>query len=420
VRHPLPPIDALPADVETHRARLAAFLGDEVLVAERRAGVRCLADATGELRRWVRTRSADLGIFRALQPCALGGAGLGSLALAALHEEVGASGAVLGPLAIGTSGGLLTLATPEQRARFLEPVLRGDLDVAFAFTDAREGPRTTAVRHGDAYVLSGVKAFVTGGPGADLLVTVANVTENAGGPTGTALFVVPRTTPGVTLRRELRTLDGEVHGEFVFSDVRVGTGDVLGAVGEGLPRAMANITQLRLRAAALACGAGRRALDATLGHVVRPHRSGTPLADRDHVQAMIAASATELFAARAALYAAARLADGAGDQREGVAANGAGQPDDTDGRDVARGQAATDVEVAVAMAKVLATENVARIVDRAIQLTGAAAVVEDHPLAALYRRIRGWRIGEGTSEVLALIIARRLLASLREGTEWSR
>jgi alkylation response protein AidB-like acyl-CoA dehydrogenase len=181
---------------------------------------------------------------------------------------------------------------------------------------------------------------------------------------------------------------------------------------------MESITQSRLRAAALACGAGRWALDETLAHVVRPHRSGTPLAGRDHVQAMIAASATELFAARAALYAAARLADraeGGADRAEGAADPAEGAADRAEG-----GADTADVEVAVAIAKVLATENVARIVDRAIQLTGAAAVVEDHPLAALYRRIRGWRIGEGTSEVLGLVIARRLLASRREETQWSR
>src|SRR5205809_849352 len=79
---------------------------------------------------------------------------------------------------------------------------------AFAFTDARQGPRTTAVQRGDGFRVSGVKSFVTGGPHADLLLTVANVTENEDGPTGTAIFIVPRQSPGVTLRRELRTLDG--------------------------------------------------------------------------------------------------------------------------------------------------------------------------------------------------------------------
>jgi acyl-CoA dehydrogenase len=370
----------LPAEIDAPCGRLGALLRDEVLPAERRHGVRGPADAPAELRRWVRRRSEELGLYRLLQPADVGGGALGPLAHAALHETVGASGTVLGNLALGGAGGLLRLSRGAQRERLLLLVLRGELAAAFAFTDAREGPRTTARRRGDVFVLNGVKSFVTGGPAADLIVTVAAVTDNAAGATGTAVFVVEREAPGLTLRRELRTLDGDVHGEFELHDVAVRPDALLGDIGEGLPRARENITALRLGVAAMACGAGRWTLEHMLGQVGRPHRSGQPLAAREQVQAMIADSATDLFAARAALYAAARWAERA------------------------------DAETQVAMAKVLATEAVARIVDRAIQLTGGAAVVADHPLAALYGRIRGWRIGEGTTEALRLVIARRLLA----------
>jgi acyl-CoA dehydrogenase len=136
--------------------------------------------------------------------------------------------------------------------------------------------------------------------------------------------------------------------------------------------------------AATACGVARWTLDWVLGQVDRPHRSGTPLAEREQVQAMLAESALDIFGARSAVYAVARRAES--------------------------GEAA-DVETA--MAKALATEAVARVVDRAIQLTGGAAVVEGHPLERLYRRIRSWRIAEGTTEVLRLTIARGLLARRR-------
>lgn len=375
------PFDHLPAELETLRERLAAFLRDEVRAAEQRDGVRSLGDATPDLRRWIRQRAAELGLFRALQPTALGGGGLGPLGQAALHETIGASGAVLGELALGGTGGLLRLGTPSQRERFLVPVLRGEMEAAFAFTDAREGPRTTARRQGDAFVVDGVKSFVTHGPNADLLLTVVTVVDGDGGPAGSAILVVRRDAPGVRLRRRLTTLDGDVHGEFELSGVTVPATDLIGEIGQGLPKALESIAALRLRAAALACGTGRFVMDWTLSHVSRPHRSGTPLAEREQVQAMLADSAMDLFAARASLYAAAR-AEGA------------------------EGGAVDDVQIT--MAKVLATEAVTRIVDRAMQLTGGAAVVEDHPLAWLYRRIRGWRIGEGTSEVLRLMIARRL------------
>jgi len=277
-------------------------------------------------------------------------------------------------------GGLLRLATGEQRERLLVPVLRGDLDAVLAFTDAREG-RTTAARRGDGFVVSGVKSFVTGGAAADLLLTVARVTENDGGPTGSAIFVIPSDAAGVTLRREKRTLDGAVHGEFELREVRVPERDLLGAIGEGLPRALADISTLRLRVSAVACGTARWALEAMIADAQRPHRSGAPLGEREQVQAMIGDSATDLYAARAATWAAAR-----------------------------RAEAGHDADVETTMAKTIATEAVTRVVDRAMQLAGGAAVVDDHPLAVAYRRIRAWRIAEGTTEVLRLTVARTLLS----------
>ena len=366
--------------IEGHRETLRRFLEAEVLPAERRDGVREEGQATPALRRWARTRSAELGLYRVLQPTELGGGGLGPLGQVALHEELARSLCVLHDCILGGDGGLLKLAVGAQRERFLLPVLRGELTASLAFTDGREGPRTTAARRGNGFVISGVKSFVTGGPQADLLVAIARVTDNPGGPTGTAVFVVRRDAPGVILRRETRTLDGALHGEFELAQVAVTTDDVIGEIGQGLPRALESITALRLRVAATACGAARWTLDHALAQARRPHRTGGSLGEREQVQAMLGQSAMELFAARAAVYAAARAA---------AAGDGA--------------------EVEVAMAKAVATETVAHIVDRAMQLSGGAAVVEGHPLARLYRRIRSWRIAEGTTEILRLTVARRLL-----------
>ncbi|MHB8573725.1 MAG: acyl-CoA dehydrogenase family protein [Dehalococcoidia bacterium] len=373
-------VDSLPSELEALRSRLHAFLNDELLPAERGAGLEDEAAASDALRRWVRTRSNELGFFRLAQSADVGGGGLGPLGQTALREAIAASGSLLGRFVLGGGGGLLRHGTAEQQAKYLDPVLSGEVAAAFAFTDARQGPRTTAVRAGDGFRVTGLKSFVTGGPHADLLLTVATVTENGDGPTGSAIFIIPRIAPGVTLRRELHTLDGGVHGEFTLQDVAVPPEDLLGEIGKGLPRALENITGLRLGVAASACGTGLWTLEYTLSQVDQPHRTGTPLAEREQVQAMIADSATELYAARAALYAAARAAE-----------------------------AGEAVDVEAAMAKSIATETVARIVDRAIQLTGGAAVVEGHPLARLYRQIRGWRIAEGTTEILRLSIARGLL-----------
>ena len=371
----------LPVALAPLRETLRRFLEDEVLPAERREQVVEESEAAPALRSWARARSAELGLYRLAQPLELGGGGLGPLGRVALYEEIARSQCVLHSCILGGDGGLLRLATGSQRERFLLPVLRGELTAALAFTDAREGPRTTATRRGDAFVLSGVKSFVTGGPHADLLVTIAKVTDNPGGKTGTAIFPVRRDAPGVRLARDIRTLDGAPHGEFELAHVEVPAADVIGEIGEGVPRALESITALRLRAAATACGAARWTLDYALAQARRPHRSGMPLGEREQVQAMLGQSAMDLFAARAALYAAARAAESGG-----------------------------EAETEVAMAKAVATEAVAHIVDRAMQLSGGAAVVEGHPLARLYRRIRSWRIAEGTTEILRLTVARHLLA----------
>ena len=165
-------VDALPPPLWTLRETLRGFLADEVRAAERQHHIGDEGDASPELRRWVRTRSREIGLFTAFQPAELGGAGLGPLGLAALHEVIGASGTVLGRFALGDDGGVLRLGNADQRARFLAPVLQGELAAAFAFTDAREGPRTTAVRRGDVFLVSGVKAFVTDRPPNDLLLTL--------------------------------------------------------------------------------------------------------------------------------------------------------------------------------------------------------------------------------------------------------
>jgi alkylation response protein AidB-like acyl-CoA dehydrogenase len=372
---------ALPPEIVALRARLRAFIADELAPASVREGIADEAQASPALRRWARARSAELGFYQLAQPAELGGGGLGPVGLAALHEEIARSQCPLGGLVLGGDGGLLRMATGSRRERFLLPVLRGELTAALAFTDAREGPRTTAVRRGDAFVVTGVKSFVTGGPQADLLLTVAKVTDNPGGKTGTAVLVVRSDAPGVALVSEIRTLDGGLHGEFELKNVEVPAADQIGEIGQGLPKALESITALRLRAAAAACGTARWTLDYALEQARRPHRTGAPLGEREQVQAMLGQSAMDLFAARGALYAAARAAE------------------------------AGDAETEVAMAKAIATEAVARIVDRAMQLSGGAAVVEGHPLARLYRRIRAWRIAEGTTEILRLTVARRLLAA---------
>ena len=188
-------IDSLPAELEELRTRLRAFLRDELLPRERMEGLEEEAAASQALRRWVRTRSNELGFFRLTQPREIGGEGLGPLGQTVVREEIAASGSLLGRFILGGNGGMLRHGSPHQRERYLKPLLRGELSASFAFTDDRQGPRTSAVRRGNTFVVNGVKSFVSGGP-ADLLLTYATVGENDGGPTGGAVFIIRRDAPG--------------------------------------------------------------------------------------------------------------------------------------------------------------------------------------------------------------------------------
>jgi len=151
-------------------------------------------------------------------------------------------------------------------------------------------------------------------------------------------------------------------------------------LGEGMPRAMENINLARLSLAATAAGTAWRVLDLTLTHTSQPHRSGVPLIQHEQVQAMVGEMAADTVAARALTYHAAAAVE-----------------------------AGRQADVETALAKMTATEAAGRVVDRAIQLHGAAAYVQGHPLERLYRVVRGWRIAEGTTEILKLSVARGLL-----------
>ncbi len=140
------PDEPLPRELEALRARTRAFVVDVLLPAEREARVGEEGQASPELRRMIRSRAEAAGLFRLAQPVELGGGGLGPLGQVALHEALAATGAALAGLVVGGSGGLLRHGNVAQRERFLLPVLRGELAASFAFTDAREGPRTTATR----------------------------------------------------------------------------------------------------------------------------------------------------------------------------------------------------------------------------------------------------------------------------------
>ncbi len=379
--------ESLPPDLVDLRDRLRAF------IEEMRALEGDLDDggveggdgpAPEDVRRRVRERSKELGFFGMTQPVEFGGSEAGALAMTVARETLAAANTPLARYVFGPDPGLLRRAEGSVRERYLEPVLAGEKTWSFAFTEpsgpnAPERP-TWARWDGEDLVVTGRKAFVTGGATADFYATLVNVDEDASGPGGTAMLLIDRTTPGVEITRRFRSMEGGGHVELSFQEARVPASNVLGSIGEGMPRAMGNIGEERLMSAATACGIALWTVDYTTKHITAGHRSGQRLGDREGVRLRYADMRIDTYAARAMLYRTARLVD-AGD-------------------DAINEGAAT---------KVFCTEVAGRVVDAAVQLVGGQALIEGHPLERMYRRVRSMRLAGGASDILRLTVARGII-----------
>ena len=341
-----------------------------------------------DLRREIARLSEDAGFYRLSLPTADGGLGAGPLKLTAAREALACSGNPFASLALARGPGIMRLADNDaQRGELYAPVLAGQRSAAFGFTEAPGAQRTQAVPQTLAdgqpgFAVTGKKAFVTGGDRADWIVVVANVPPQSHPDApdgGTALLVVDREAPGVEQGEVGASIDGATHCAFTFTETPAPESRLLGKIGDGLPRALANIDQMRLRVAAEAVGMARWTNRATLKRIESPHRSGAPLAEREQVQAIFADAVAETYQARATLYRAAAALEAD----------------------------APSASMEVAIAKSTATETLGRVVDRAIQLHGAQALLRGHPLERLLRIARSLRIAEGPTELLRLTITRQ-------------
>lgn len=331
-----------------------------------------------EVRRQVIEASRAAGFFGMTQPEAYGGTEAGPLAMTVVRETLAAANLRLSGAVFGPGPGVLATAEGHLREHYLAPQMRGEKSSAFGFTEPADAPHpTTARRDGEDLVVTGAKSYVSGGDRADFINVVLQVEPSdvdAGGP---ALLVVDRKTPGLEIEQRFETLGGSSHVFMRFTDMRVPITHILGKVGEGMPRAMRQIGDIRLSLSAQACGIMLWTLDYITEHLKAPHRSGTPLGNREGVRMRYADMRIQAYAARSMLYRTARLAE-AGENviNEGIAT------------------------------KVFTTEAVGEIVDQALQLCGGSALVIGHPLEALYRRVRAMRFTEGASDILRLNLAR--------------
>jgi acyl-CoA dehydrogenase len=378
----IPTVPELPADVRGLKERVAAFLEREVYPVEQR-----IAEAgriepawADELRRKARAE----GFSMLNMPEEAGGGGLSMLGQVALEEESGKATNGLGFAVVDRGPAeLWDIASPEQRERFVAPVLRGEHREAWAVTEPGAGSdvsalAATAQRHGDEWILNGEKWFVTseGDPGFYLVLAVADGEQ--------ALFIVEPGTPGLELVRTPGFLHDpylDHHPELLLRDCRVPEANrIPEGGGEG---AREWFLVERLFIAARCCGAAERSLELAREYALEREAFGAKIAEHQGVSFQLADSLTELLAARLLTYHAAAAFDA--------------EPD----RKIVHGK--------VAMAKLYASEAAGRIVDRALQVLAGRGYMTENPVARFYREVRVDRIWEGTSEIQRLIVSRGLL-----------
>ena len=336
----------------------------------------------------------ELGLFGLTIPERYGGFGLRiDQYVEAMLELSWAAPAFRSALAIGT--GMVTTAlkndgTEEQRQEWL-PRLAGGAIASFGLTEPGSGSdsarmQTRAVRDGADYVLNGTKRYITNAPMAEFILVMARTTTgNLPSNAHVSGFLVPMDTPGISVGRPDRKMgqQGALTADVVFEDVRVPASALLGGVeGRGFKTAMKALDGGRLGIAAAATGYARRILDTALRYATEREAFGEPISGFQLIQAMLADSQTDLYACESMLRDATARA--------------------------ARGEA---VSLQAACAKLFASEACGRIADRTVRIYGGAGYMAEYDAERFYRDVRVYRIYEGTSQIMQLVIAKAMLKS---------
>jgi acyl-CoA dehydrogenase len=333
-----------------------------------------------------------MGLFGLTIPESYGGLGLTmeeeALVMIELCQTAPAFRSLIGTTVGIGSQGILMDGTPEQKDRWLPRLASGELIASFALTEPESGSdaasiRTRARRDGDHYVIDGTKRFITNAPEAGMFTLMARTDPGQKGAAGITAFIVAAKSPGISLGRIDRKMGqkGAHTCDVVFDGVRVPAANVIGGVeGRGFKTAMKVLDKGRIHIAAVCVGVAERLLRDTLRYAMERRQFGQPIAEFQLVQAMLADSRTELYAARAMVLDAARRRD-AGD----------------------------DVSTEAACCKYYASEMVGRVADRAVQIHGGAGYVADNGIERYYRDVRLFRIYEGTSQIQQIVIARGMV-----------
>ena len=332
---------------------------------------------------------AALGAYGVCVPEEWGGAGLDYLALALVIEEIaagdGGTSTVISVTNCPVNAILMRYGNAAQKKQWLMPLAQGDMLGAFCLTEPHTGSdasalRTTAVKDGDAYVINGVKQFITSGQNGDVAIVIA-VTDKGAGKKGLSAFLVPTKAPGYVVAR-LEDKLGQHSSDTAqinFDNCRIPAEDLIGQEGEGYAIALGGLEGGRIGIAAQSLGMARSALEVAVAYAKDRQSFGQPIFNHQAVGFRLAECATQLEAARQLTWHAAALRD-------------AGRP----------------CLKEAAMAKLFASEMAEQVCSAAIQTLGGYGYVSDFPLERIYRDVRVCQIYEGTSDVQKMLIQRGL------------
>jgi len=333
----------------------------------------------------------EMGLLGVIFPEEYGGAGLGYVEYVIAIEELsridGSVGIIIAAHNSLCSNHIYKFGTEEQKKKYLAPLVQGKKIGAWSLTEPEAGSdaggtRTTAVRDGKHWILNGAKTFCTNGHYADICVAMA-VTDKSKNSHGISAFIVEKGTPGFKPGKKenklgLRASDTS---ELIFTDCRIPAENLLGPEGEGFVGSLKILDGGRISIAALGLGMAQGALDAAVAYAKQRKQFGQAISEFQAIQFKLAEMATEVEAARLLVYQAAWLADR---------------------KDVRFTKESS-------MAKLFAGEVAVRVANECVQIHGGYGFIKDYPAEKFYRDVKLCTIGEGTSEIQKLVIARQLL-----------
>ena len=339
----------------------------------------------------------ELGLFGLSIPEAYGGLELSMEEEVRVAFEIARTSPAFRSL-IGTnngigSQGIVIDGTEAQKQYYLPKLAAGEIIGSFALTEAGSGSdaaslRTTAVRDGDFYILNGSKRYITNAPEASIFTVMARTDPVKRGASAISAFIVEKDTPGLSLGKIDRKMgqQGAHTCDVIFENCRVPAANLIGGKeGVGFKTAMKVLDKGRLHIAAVCVGAAERMLADALAYAMERQQFGQPIAEFQLIQAMLADSKAEIYAARSMVLDAARRRD----NKE-------------------------DISTEASCCKLFASEMCGRVADRSVQIHGGAGYISEYAAERFYRDVRLFRIYEGTTQIQQIVIARNMIKAAQK------